>query len=137
MPKLYIILYALLVILSILLLLEAFAIYKRGTQDTHKRRRWARIKVPNDKMITCRIVEPGAIAGHQEYLVNDINMAGISFFCDKKLEKEVIRLHIKFPFTTFKEAGLVSGKVAYCNKIPDMEKYRVGIAYIRKMKWSK
>ncbi|MCK9595475.1 MAG: hypothetical protein PHH68_02660 [Candidatus Omnitrophica bacterium] len=137
MINLYIVLYALLVVLSLLLLIEAYAIYKKSTKDMHKRRRWARIKVPNDKMITCRIVEPGAIAGAQEYLVNDINMAGISFFCDKKLEKDMIRLHIKFPFTTFKEAGLVSGKVAYCNKIPDMEKYRVGIAYIRKMKWSK
>jgi hypothetical protein len=64
-------------------------------------------------------------------------MAGVSFLSEKKFERIIVKLLIKFPFTTFKEAGIVWGRVAYCNKIPDMEKYRVGIAYIRKIKWGK
>jgi hypothetical protein len=120
-----------------LLVLQAYELFKIRRKTISQRRRWARIKVPNEKMITCRIAEPPSFSSDTECLINDINMAGISFFCDKKIDKVILKLLIKFPFTTFKEAGTAWGRVAYCNKIPDMEKYRVGIAYIRKTKWSK
>ncbi len=102
-----------------------------------KRRRWARIRVPNEKMITCKIGEPAELADDKEFLVNDINVAGISFFADKEIEKTVIKLFVRFPFTTFNEASTVWGKVVYCNKVGDSSKYRVGIFYVRPKKRGK
>jgi len=101
------------------------------------RRRYARIRVPNEKMITCRITEPRSLAGETEYMVNDINVAGIAFSADKIIEKTMLKLSIRFPFTDFNEASSVWGRVVYCNKIGDSQKYRVGICYIRQKRRGK
>jgi len=137
MTNALILLYILLFLLSILLILQGYQLYHAYRTNLTRRRRWGRIKVPNEKMITCRIAEPAELASDFEYLVNDINMAGLSLYSEKKIDKIIVRLQIKFPFTSFKEAASVWGRIAYCNKLADSEKYRVGIAYIRKIKWSK
>ena len=116
-------------------LIFLFFKYLRGQE--RKRRRWSRIRVPNEKMITCKIGEPPEFAGDKEFLVNDINVAGISFFPDKEIGKTVIKLFVKFPFTTFNEASTVWGRVVYCNKVGDSTKYRAGIFYVRPKKRGK
>jgi hypothetical protein len=115
---------------------EGFYLFRKIKEKKKRRRRWARIKVPSEKMISCRIVEPPRYASNSEYLLDDINMAGIAFFCNQKLENIVLKLLVKFPFATYKEAGVVWGRVVYCNKVPDTEKYRIGISYIKRIKHS-
>ncbi len=96
-----------------------------------KRRRWMRIKVPHEKKLACRILEPFELASDIDYLVDDINMGGISFFSDKEMVRGPIQLLLKFPLATYKEAGVVNARVAYCRKMPD-GRYRVGVAYLRR-----
>jgi hypothetical protein len=115
----------------------AYLVFKYLRAKERKRRRWARIRVPNEKMITCKIGEPAEFAEDKEFLVNDINVAGISFFADKEITKTVIKLFVRFPFTTFNEASTVWGRVVYCNKIEESPRYRVGIFYVRPKKRSK
>jgi len=99
-----------------------------------ERRRWGRVKVPDHKL-SCLVAEPHEFAYAHEFIVDNINPGGISFFSDKILpENQELRLLIKFPFTTYVEAGTVWGRVAYCVKIHDKDKYVVGIAFIRKQK---
>lgn len=111
-----------------------YLIFQSIRAQNKKRRRWARIRVPNEKMITCKIAEPTEFAGDKEFLVDDINVAGIAFFCNKQIERTVLKLFVRFPFTTFNEASTVWGKVVYCKKIDDSGKYRVGISYVRQKK---
>jgi hypothetical protein len=120
---------------SVVSLAYLFSKYMKARE--RKRRRWARIRVPNEKMITCKIGEPQELADDKEFLVNDINVAGISFFADKEISKTVIKLFVRFPFTTFNEASTVWGKVVYCNKVGDSPRYRVGIFYVRPKKRGK
>ena len=97
----------------------------------HKRRRWMRIKVPLEKKMACRILEPFELASDIDYLVDDINMGGIAFFTDKEIIRGPIQLLLKFPFASYKEAGKVNARVAYCKKQPD-GRFRVGVAYLRR-----
>ncbi len=131
----------LLLVLLFLLIVSVFALlymaFKFIGEKRKRRRRWARINVPTEKMITCKISEPREFAGDSEFIVNDINMAGIAFFTNKKIEKTRLKLFVKFPFTSFSDASTVWGKVAYCNKVSDSDKYRVGICYVRQKKRSK
>jgi len=130
-----------LLVLGFLLLLSIIAVifvfFTFNKAKGKKRRRWARISVPNEKMITCRISEPEELAGNTEFLIGDINVAGISFFTNKEMEKINLKLLIKFPFSSFNEASTVWGKIVYCKKIGDSQKYRVGICYVRHKKRSK
>lgn len=123
----------LLSLLAVLVAMEGHNLLRLREATMKKRRRWMRIKVPSDKAITCRIVEPIKDAGIKEFLVDDITMAGISFYCDRKLEKQIMKMSIKFPFTTFKEAATVWGKVVYCGRTGTEERYRTGISYIKKL----
>lgn len=127
-----------LLVLGFLLLLSIIAVvfifFTLSKAKGKKRRRWARIRVPNEKMITCRISEPRELAGDTEFLISDINVAGIAFFTNKEIEKTNLKLLVKFPFSSFNEASMVWGKVVYCNKVGDSQKYRVGICYVRQKK---
>jgi hypothetical protein len=134
MKEIIVILYIQMFLLSLFLVFEGYALYKNSKRKAMTRRRWARIKVPNEKMITCKVMYPDSLAADREFLINDINMGGISFFSDQKIENIFLKLNVKFPFTTFKEAGIVWGKVVYCNKVPDTEKYKVGISYTKRVK---
>jgi hypothetical protein len=134
MKEIIVVLYIQMFLLSLFLVLEGYSLYRNSKLKAMTRRRWARIKVPNEKMITCKVLYPDSIAGDREFLINDINMGGISFFSNQKIDNIFLKLNVKFPFTTFKEAGIVWGKVVYCNKIPESEKYKVGISYTRKVK---
>jgi hypothetical protein len=124
-------------LLSVSVTALAYMFMKSFESKSKKRRRWMRIRVPNEKMITCKIAEPEQLAGDKEFLINDINVAGISFFCDKEIGKVILKILVKFPFTTFNEASTVWGKVVYCNKVGDLDKFRVGISYVRHKKGSK
>ncbi|MCX5708200.1 MAG: hypothetical protein NTY14_04400, partial [Candidatus Omnitrophica bacterium] len=111
-----------------------YLFFKSLHAQNKKRRRWARIRVPNEKVITCKIGEPLEFSGDKEYLVDDINVAGIAFFSDKPIDKTALKLFVRFPFTTFNEASTVWGKVVYCNTFAGSGKYRVGICYVRHKK---
>ncbi len=124
-----------LLLVSLIGLFYIFSKIKQG--ENKKRRKWARINVPNEKMITCKISEPLEYSSNSEFLINDINMAGIAFSSNREIKKKILKLLVKFPFTTFNEASTVWGKVIYCNKIGDTEKYRVGISYFRPNKRSR
>ncbi len=130
-----------LLVLGFLLLLSIIAVvfifFTLSKAKGKKRRRWARIRVPNEKMITCRISEPRELAGDTEFLISDINVAGIAFFTNKEIEKTNLKLLVKFPFSSFNEASTVWGKVVYCKKVGDSQKYRVGISYVRQKKRGK
>jgi len=136
MLKSLLVVYILFIISALLLIPNLYRLFRNIKEKRKKRRRWARIKVPREKMISCRIVEPSRYAGDAEYLLDDINMAGIAFFCNHKLENVILKLLIKFPFASYKESGAVWGKVVYCNKVADTENYRVGISYIKRIKQS-
>ena len=129
-----------LLVLCFLLLISLigliYVILKFIRAKNKKRRRWARIRVPNE-MITCKIAEPREFSGNDEFLVNDINVAGISFFTNKPIDSVIIKMLVRFPFTTFNEASTVWGKVVYCNKMHESDKYRVGICYVRQKKRGK
>ena len=127
----------LLFLLFISVLALGYITFKFIGERKKRRRRWARINVPTEKMITCKIAEPRELAGDSEFIVNDINMAGIAFFTNMKIEKTILKLFVKFPFTSFSDASTVWGKVAYCNKVSDSDKYRVGIYYVRQKKRGK
>ncbi len=102
-----------------------------------ERRRWGRIKVP-DKKLLCKITEPEGLSLGSTYAIDDINPGGISFFSEKKIKENLfLKLLIKFPFTTFEEAGVVWGKVIYCLKIHDQEKYIIGVSFISRGKYEK
>jgi len=126
----------LLFLLAATTVFAGYMLYSFLTAKRKKRRRWARIKVPNEKMITCKIAEPRELAGDAEFLINDINVGGLAFFSNKEIADTHIKLFVRFPFTTFHEASTVWGKVVYCRKIGDSQKYRVGICYVRPNKRS-
>ncbi len=125
-------LYVLLALLSALLLMEGHSLLRLRQISFKKRRKLMRIKVPPDKAITCRVLEPLRDASTKEFLVDDITMAGISFFADHRLEREIVKLSIRFPFTTHREAATVWGKVAYSAKCGTEERYRTGISYMKR-----
>jgi hypothetical protein len=133
MKDITVLLYVLLSLLSLLLLMEGYSLFRMREMSFRRRRRWMRIKVPNDKAITCRILEPIREAGTSEYLVDDITMAGICFYADRRVDRQIVKLSIKFPFTTFKDAATVWGKVVYSTKCSDGERYRTGISYLRRL----
>ena len=126
-------LYVLLVVLSALLLLEGYSLLRLRDSALRRRRKWMRIKVPSSKAITCRIVEPLKDASTKEYLVDDITMAGIAFYADRKFDRQIVKLSIKFPFTTYKDAASVWGRIVYSGRIANEEKYRVGISYMKRL----
>lgn len=134
MTNITLLLYILLSLLAILLLMESYSLIRLHEISLKKRRRLMRIKVPKDKAITCRILEPLKDARMSEFIVDDITMAGISFFADRKIDKQIVKLSIRFPFTTYKDAAAVWGRVAYSTKCADSEMYRTGIAYMRNMR---
>ena len=106
---------------------------KRKAAGDDKRRRWGRIKVPADKTMTCRITEPADLARPHDFTIDDINMGGIAFYAETPIEKKDVCLSIKFPFTTYQEAGIVRGKIVYCLETGE-KKYRIGIKFIRDRK---
>ncbi|HOU36553.1 MAG TPA: hypothetical protein PLJ26_01670 [Candidatus Omnitrophota bacterium] len=122
--------YGLMIILILfpLVIVYALCLAKRSCPET--RRRWARIKVPADKRMTCRIIEPDALASNLDYFIDDINMSGIAFFSSKALPKKTVRLLIRFPFADYGEAASVLGRIAYSREI-GRDKYRIGIEYQR------
>jgi c-di-GMP-binding flagellar brake protein YcgR len=126
-------LYALLILLGFLLSIEGYNFVRMHMLPPSKRRRLLRIKVPRDKAITCRILEPLKETGTKEFMVDDITLAGISFFADRVIDRQIVKLGIRFPFMTFKDAASVWGKVVYCNRCgEDGDRYRIGIAYLRR-----
>jgi hypothetical protein len=119
------------VLVAILVSLVLFTLLQEWQKKLRlKRRRWLRIRIPQDKQMTCRITSPAELAGETEYVIDDINMGGIAFNCNRQIEG-VVGLLIKFPFADYKEAGKVKGKVAYCRKLETEERYRIGISYMR------
>lgn len=122
--------YGLMIILIIfpLVIVYALCLAKKSCPET--RRRWGRIKVPSDKRMTCRIIEPGALASNLDYLIDDINMSGIAFFSAKTMPKKTVRLLIRFPFADYGEAASVMGRIAYSREI-SKDKFRIGIEYQR------
>ncbi|MCX7927914.1 MAG: hypothetical protein N2606_07265 [Candidatus Omnitrophica bacterium] len=124
-------------LISVSFLAIIYVVTSSFNKKKKTRRRWARIKIPSQKAITCKIVEPEDIASDTEFLVNDINVGGISFYSPKQIKKTTIKLLVRFPFTSFQEASSVWGKVVYCNQLPNSENYRVGISYIRHRKGGK
>jgi len=98
------------------------------------KRRWGRVKVP-DKKLCCRIAEPENCSVASDYAVDNINPGGLSFFSERLFgENEILRLLVKFPFTTYEDAGKVWGRVVYCLKIHDKEEFVVGVAFTRHKK---
>ena len=121
----YILIIIILVIASItVILLQSAA----KTNCSQTRRRWKRIKIPAEKHMSCRVVEPASIASDLEYVVVDINIGGISFISAKPFAKKVIRLLIRFPFSDYSNASSVRAKVAYSKEITK-DKYRIGVEY--------
>lgn len=100
-------LYVLLGLLSILLIMEGYSLIRLREVSFNKRRRWMRVKVPDGKTISCRIVEPLRDASLTEFIVEDITMAGMCFYADRKIDRQIVKLSIRFPFTTFKDAASV------------------------------
>jgi hypothetical protein len=117
-----------LLIIAPLVIVYALCLAKKTCPET--RRRWGRIKVPNEKRMTCRIIEPAALASDTDYVIDDINMSGIAFFSAKPVAKKIIRLLIRFPFADYGEAARVLGRIAYCRETAK-DKYRVGVEYQR------
>ena len=107
-------LYILMFLLSVLLILQGYQLYHVYKTNLARRRRWGRIKVPNEKMITCRIAEPAGLASDFEYLVNDINMAGLSLYTEKKIEK-IIKEVKNCAVSVYKELGNGFDEVIYDN----------------------
>ena len=122
--------YGLLIILIVVPLVIIFSLcaVKRSCPET--RRRWGRVKVPDEKRMTCRIIEPADLSSDIDHIVDDINMAGIAFFSMKALPKKTVRLLIRFPFADYGEAANVLGRIAYCKEV-SKDKYRVGVEYQR------
>lgn len=125
-------LYTLMFLLSVLLIMEGYNLLRIRQIMMHSRRRWLRIKVPATKAVTCRILEPLRDAGMKEYVIEDLNLGGICFVSDKKMEKTILKLSVRFPFMTYKDAASVWGRVVYSRKLANEEKYRTGVAYIRR-----
>jgi hypothetical protein len=129
------ILYAILLLIILAIAIYTYAIMpaarKKSKHD--RRRRWGRIKVPENKTMTCRILEPESMASGKDYQIDDINVGGISFISDKALSKRRVRLSIKFPFTSYQEAGIVNGKIVYCNELKT-KRFRIGVGFVREKK---
>jgi c-di-GMP-binding flagellar brake protein YcgR len=114
--------------------LRDFVKLKREELKMDEKRRWGRVKVPENK-INCRIAEPADIGEPSDIPLMDISAGGISFYCKQALKKgAVINFLVKFPSTFYLEEGKVWGEVAHCRKIDDKGKYLVGISFIRKKK---
>jgi hypothetical protein len=115
-------------IIAPLAIVYALCTAKKNCPET--RRRWGRIKVPNEKRMTCRITEPPAMASNIDYLIDDVNMGGIAFYSVKPLEKKTVRLLIRFPFADYSDAASVMGRIAYSREV-SKNKYRIGVEYQR------
>ncbi len=122
--------YGLMIILIIFPLVIVYALCMAKKSCPETRRRWGRIKVPVDKRMTCRIIEPAELASEIDFFIDDINMSGIAFFSVKPLAKKTVRLLIRFPFADYGEAASVAGRIAYAREI-SKDKYRIGIEYLR------
>jgi hypothetical protein len=95
-----------------------------------ERRRWARIAVVDNKLI-CRITESKRPVSGADFIIHNINAGGLSFFSQQEIAGD-IHLLIKFPFTSFEDAGSVWGRVVYNQNLGEKEKYLVGVSFIRK-----
>jgi hypothetical protein len=122
--------YGWIIILIIAPLAIVYTLLMTKKSPAQTRRRWGRIKVPNEKRMTCRIIEPAEIASNIDYFIDDINMGGIAFFSTKPIAKKVTRLLIRFPFADYGEAASVFGRVAYCRAV-GKGKFRIGVEYQR------
>ncbi|MCU0651015.1 MAG: PilZ domain-containing protein [Candidatus Omnitrophica bacterium] len=122
--------YGLILILILAPIVIVYALCAVKKKNPEGRRRWGRIKIPNDKSMTCRITEPPNMASHTDFIIDDINMSGIAFLSPSPVEKKTVRLLIRFPFADYGEAANVLGRVAYCREI-SKNKYRIGVEYQR------
>ncbi len=122
--------YGLIIILIIIPLVIVYFLCSAKKRCEETRRRWGRIKIPEDKRMTCKIIEPKEMAAEADMTIDDINMSGIAFYSENPVDKKFIRLLIKFPFSDYNEAANVRGRVAYCREI-SKGKYRVGVEYQR------
>lgn len=129
------ILYAILLFIILAIAIYTYAAMpasrKKSKQD--RRRRWGRIKIPENKTMSCRILEPESMASSKDYQIDDINVGGIAFISDKALDRKKVRLSIKFPFSSYQEAGIVRGKIVYCNELKT-KRFRIGVAFVREKK---
>jgi hypothetical protein len=97
-----------------------------------ERRRWGRVKVPDEK-ITCRVLESQHNLGVSDFVVDNINSGGLAFYSDTLFDaNEMMRLLVKFPFTSSEDEGSVWGRVSYSLKSQDKEKFITGVAFSRK-----
>jgi hypothetical protein len=120
-------------LIIILILAPRVILYALGTakkRSPEGRRRWGRVKVPNEKKMTCRITDPANLASNTDYIIDDINMSGIAFFSPVPIAKKEVRLLIRFPFADYGEAASVLGRIAYCREV-SKTRYRVGVEYER------
>jgi len=122
--------YGLIIILILIPLIIVYALCMTKKKCVESRRRWGRIKIPNNKHMTCRIIEPKEMSSESDFVVDDINMSGIAFFTEAPVAKKFVRLLIKFPFADYSDAANVRGRVAYSKEI-SKDKYRIGIEYQR------
>lgn len=96
-----------------------------------EKRRWGRVKVPDEKL-TCRISEPQNLVDGTDYIIDNINPGGLCFLSFREFGVNTpVRFLVKFPFSSYVDAAGVWGKVTYCLKIHDQEKYVIGIAFFR------
>ncbi len=97
-----------------------------------EKRRWGRVKVPDEKL-TCRISEPVNFTDNADYIIDNINPGGICFVSHRNFDVSTqLRFLVKFPFASYVDAAGVWGRVTYCLKIHDQEKYVIGVAFFRK-----
>jgi hypothetical protein len=123
--------YGLMIILILAPLVVLYFLCKaKKTCPSDSRRRWGRIKVPNEKRMTCRITDPATLASNTDYIIDDINMSGIAFFSAEPVAKKTVRLLIRFPFADYGESANVLGRIAYCRQL-SKTKFRVGVEYQR------
>lgn len=94
-----------------------------------ERRSFNRVKIPGDSKLFCRITEP-INSSDAEFLVNDINMNGLSFLSSQKIEPGTVKLFIKFPSGSPDDPTSVRAKVVYCNRASSDQAYRVGVSYL-------
>ena len=122
--------YGLIIILILAPIVIVYVLCAAKKKCPETRRRWGRIKVPNEKRMTCRIIEPAAMASTTDFLIDDINMGGIAFYSVTPVAKKVVRILIRFPFADYGEAASVLGRVAYSREV-GKNKYRIGVEYQR------
>jgi len=121
--------FGLMLILILVPLVIAYVLCHGKKSCPKTRRRWARIKVPTDKRMTCRIIEPEDISSDADYLIDDINMAGIAFFSPKALHKT----HPYFDKVPIRKLRRICyrGRKNCVFQGNKKNKYRIGIEYMR------